>query len=136
VLHVDRSARAEVDAPIERCLEVLGAVERYPTWARLLAEAAWTDFPRVRLRAAVVGLSVVMDCELSISEDGAELRRIPYSDDDAETYVGTWSVGDGSVELHVRAEFEAPGPASLLRGRVGKALVDDLLDDFCREVDS
>lgn len=42
-------------------------------------------------------------------------------------------VGAGSkVELHVAASIDAPGPARLLRGRVERRLVDDLLADFTR----
>jgi hypothetical protein len=74
---------------------------------------------------------------LSVSDDGAVLRKLPNDADDEERYEATWKISpDGFVSLHVEAALDAPGPARLISGRVGKALVDDLLDDFRRAVQS
>jgi hypothetical protein len=92
----------------------------------------------IALRATVLGLSVRMRCTLEVGADRAVMRRIPHGPDDRERYETMWTVtpqGTGSaVELHTTADLDAPGPASLLRGRVTRALVDDLLGDFARAV--
>jgi hypothetical protein len=127
-----------VDAPPERCLALLADVPGYPRWSRLVSAAEAVDEDRVRLRADVLGLPVIMDCVLELGEDRATLRRVPYDPDDDEVFIATWTVrreGDGShVELHVQAAMDAPGPARLLRGRVERRLADDLLEDFAAAV--
>jgi hypothetical protein len=39
MLRIDRNVTARVDAPPTRCVEVLAEVERWPEWARLIADA-------------------------------------------------------------------------------------------------
>lgn len=144
MLTIDHSARTKVAAAPARCLEVLAAVDGYPRWASLIGAAEVLErrpdgaVEKVRLRADLFGMSVVMDCALELSADRAVLRRLPYDANDPERYVATWTVaatgGSSSVDLHVVAAIEAPGPASLLRGRVARRLVDDLLADFGRAV--
>jgi hypothetical protein len=133
VLTIDRSARASVHATPERCLERLSDVEAYPSWASLIRRAEVVG-ERVRLRAEVLGVPFEMDCELEIGPDRAVLRRVPYDAQDDERYEATWTVApdaSGSlVELRVAAAIDVPGPARLLRGRVERRLVDDLLADF------
>jgi hypothetical protein len=86
----------------------------------------------------VLGFSVEMLCELSVDRSAgrALLRRLPEDAEDAEAYESAWTVrhsGSGTtVELEVRAALEAPGPARLVRGRIERALADDLLADFVR----
>jgi ribosome-associated toxin RatA of RatAB toxin-antitoxin module len=138
MLTIDHTARADVTAPPSRCLEVLAGVESYPSWASLIASAEVVDPGRVRMRAEVLGLGFEMECALEVGDDRAVLRRLPYDAGDHERYEATWTLSpraDGSaVELHVVAAIDAPGPASLIRGRVQKRLVDDLLADFARAV--
>jgi ribosome-associated toxin RatA of RatAB toxin-antitoxin module len=138
VLTIDRTAHADVAAPPERCAAVLADVESYPSWAGLISGVDVLAPDRVRLHAQVIGLPVHMDCSLELGPDRAVLRRLPYGDDDPESYVATWTVepnGTGSaVELRVQAELDAPGPASMLRGRAEKKLADDLLEDFAKAV--
>jgi len=138
VLHIDGTARTQVPAGPARCLEVLAAAEDYPKWSSLLAEVERTGDGELALRATVLGLSVHMRCTLEIGPDRAVMRRVPHGPDDDERYEATWTVtpdGAGSVvALHTVADLAAPGPASLLRGRVTRALVDDLLADFVRAV--
>jgi Polyketide cyclase / dehydrase and lipid transport len=141
MLRIDRNVTARVDAPLTRCVEVLAEVERWPEWARLIADAevlAQGQDGRpsaVRLHADVLGLKVVMDCALEFGVDRALLRRVPYDPEDEERYQAAWRIGDGRVDLHVTAAIDAPGPAGLLRGRVSKRLADDLLDDFVSVVE-
>jgi ribosome-associated toxin RatA of RatAB toxin-antitoxin module len=136
MLTIDHSARTGVAAPPSRCLEVLADVEAYPRWASLIAAAEVTGPGRMRMRAEVLGLGFEMECALELRDDRAVLRRLPYDAQDDERYEATWTLtprGEGSaVELHVVAAIDAPGPASLVRGRVRKRLVDDLLADFAR----
>jgi hypothetical protein len=135
VLTIDRSAELAVPAAPDRCLERLADVERYPSWASLITGAE-RDGDRVRLRAGLLGVQLVMDCALELEPDGAVLRRVPYSAGDEERYEATWRVTrDGAasrVELHVVAVLDVPGPARLVRARIERRLVDDLLDDFAR----
>jgi hypothetical protein len=131
VLRIDRTVSAGVDATPERCLEMLGDVERYPSWSSLL-ESTERAGDLVRLRASVLGVGLEMDCELLLRPAAAVLRRIPEDDTDEERFEATWTLAPGSVELHVRAVLDAPGPARLIRGRVERRIVDDLLADFVR----
>jgi hypothetical protein len=79
-----------------------------------------------------------MDCELELASGSAVLRRVPYDAQDDERFTAGWSVepeaGGAAVELRVVAALDAPGPAGLLRGRVERRLVDDLLADFAQAV--
>lgn len=138
VLNIDGTARTSVAAPPPRCLEVLGDIEGYPTWSSLIAGAERLDDGRVRLRAQVLGLAVSMTCTLDVGAKTAALRRVPRGAGDDERFEATFTVtpsGSGSnLELHTVADVDAPGPARLLRGRVQKALVDDLLADFASAV--
>ena len=124
-------------APPERCVERLADVAAYPSWASLIRSAELVD-GRARLAAELLGVTFVMDCALEITDSRAVLRRLPYSDDDEERFECTWVVvGEGGgalVELTVEASLEAPGPARLLRGRIERRLVDDLLADFLRSL--
>jgi hypothetical protein len=133
VLTIDRSARMSVRVPPERCLERLGDVEGYPSWASLIKRAELVG-GHVRMEAEMLGVGLVMDCSLEVGSDRAVLRRVPYSLDDDELYEATWTVspdaGGSLVELHVVAAIDVPGPARLVRGRIERRLVDDLLDDF------
>jgi ribosome-associated toxin RatA of RatAB toxin-antitoxin module len=137
VLTIDRSARATVAAAPERCLARLSDVEAYPSWASLIRSAEVVG-ERVRLRAELLGVAFEMDCELEVAPGRAILRRVPYDAQDKERFEATWTVapaGSGSaVDLHVVAALDAPGPARLLRGRLERRLVDDLLGDFARSV--
>ena len=134
VLHIDRTARTRTAASPARCLEVLADVDRYPEWSSLITKVQRLDAERLRLSAQVLGLSVSMTCVVDLAPDRAVMRRLPHQPGDEESYVATWTVrpdGAGaSVELHVVAALAAPGPASIIRGRVQRALVDDLLADF------
>jgi Polyketide cyclase / dehydrase and lipid transport len=138
VLELDRTVSARVDAPPDRCLVLLADVPAYPRWSRLVSTAEAVEGDRVRLRADVLGLPVIMDCVLELGDDHATLRRVPYDPDDDEVFVATWTVrsapGGADVELHVHATIDAPGPARLLRGRVERRLADDLLEDFAAAV--
>jgi hypothetical protein len=141
VLSIDRSARTEVTASPERCLRLLADVERLPEWSGLIAAVEVLErhpdgtAARVRLRAQVLGLPVMMDCELEIDGAIVLLRRLPYDADDRERYEARWTVSDtGAVSLQVEAALDAPGPAALLRGRVERRLVDDVLADFAAAV--
>jgi ribosome-associated toxin RatA of RatAB toxin-antitoxin module len=148
VLTIDRSARATVTAAPERCLERLADVEAYPSWASLIRSAevvgqrvrlrAELVGQRVRLRAELLGVAFEMDCELEVAPGRAILRRVPYDARDDERFEAVWAVsptGSASeVELHVVAALDAPGPARLLRGRVERRLVDDLLGDFAKSL--
>jgi hypothetical protein len=137
VLTIDRSARATVTAAPERCLERLANIEAYPSWASLIRSAEVVG-ERVRLRAELLGVAFEMDCELEVAPGRAILRRVPYDARDDERFEAVWAVsptGSASeVELHVVAALDAPGPARLLRGRVERRLVDDLLRDFAQSL--
>ena len=134
MLEIDRTVSASVGAAPDRCLAVLRDVAGYPRWSRLVGAVDVVDDDRVRLRADVLGLSVVMDCVLEAAEGSASLRRLPNDPGDDEQFTAAWTVGDApsgaEVELHVRAAMNAPGPARLIRGRVERKLADELLADF------
>ena len=138
MLEIDRTVSAPVKAPPDRCLAVLRDVAGYPRWSRLVGAVEVVDDDRVRLRADVLGLSVVMVCVLEAAEGSATLRRLPNDPDDDEQFTAAWTVGDApggaDVELHVRAAMNAPGPARLIRGRVERKLADELLADFAAAV--
>jgi hypothetical protein len=133
LLRVDRTARAEVAAGPERCLAVLEDVDGWPRWARLVRSVERRG-RSVRMRAEVLGLTVEMDCVLERSGDRAVLRRLPNDDADDERLDAAFTVrpaGSGaSVELHLTAAIDVPGPAGLLRGRIQRRLVDDLVADL------
>jgi ribosome-associated toxin RatA of RatAB toxin-antitoxin module len=140
VLSIERSASRAVGAPPERCMAVLADVGAYPAWSGLIVAARVVERDakpaRVWVRAQVLGLTVEMDCLLELGEARAVLRRVPDDDADRERYDAVWTVspreGGTEVELEVTALLDAPGPAALLRGRVGKRLVDDVLEEFAR----
>ncbi|MEA2467731.1 MAG: Polyketide cyclase / dehydrase and lipid transport [Thermoleophilaceae bacterium] len=131
VLEIDRSVSATVDAPPERCLELLADVEGYPAWSSLISSAS-VDGDRVWLRVSVLGVGFEMVCSLELSAHGAVLGRLPNDAGDDERFEADWVVTPGAVELHVVAALDAPGPARLIRGRVERRVVDDLLADFVR----
>lgn len=131
MLEIDRSVSAAVEAPPERCLELLADVERYPSWSSLIDSVA-REGELVRMRASVLGVGLEMTCSLALSPAGAVLRRVPHGPDDGERYEAAWSVAPALVELRVQAALEAPGPARLIRGRVERAIADGLLADFVR----
>jgi hypothetical protein len=137
VLTIDRTARAQVAAPPARCLERLADVAAYPSWSSLI-RASERIGERVRLRAELLGVSFEMDCALELGDNRAVLKRLPNDPQDEERFEATWTVapaGQGAaVSLHVAAALDAPGPARLLRGRVERRLVDDLLADFTRSM--
>ena len=142
MLAVDRTVQAEVSATPEQCLARLADVAQYPTWSSLITSADIRDprpdgsTARASLRAEVLKLGVEMDCALDVSDDRAVLRRLPYDAEDQERFTTAWTVtpsAQGSlIALHVEAALDAPGPANLLRRRIERALVDDLLADFVR----
>jgi hypothetical protein len=117
-------------------------VAGYPSWSRLVEAAEVLDRAadgtprRVRVRAAVLGLAVEMDCVLEVGADSATLRRVPYGADDRERYIAAWRVRGSDrgslVELSVIAELEVPGAAAMVRGRIARRLADDVLSDFAR----
>src|SRR5947209_4037617 len=108
MLEIDRSARAHVAAPPERCRELLADVERYPEWSSLLKQVERLDPDRVRLRAEVLGLTVEMDCAIEFGEDRALLTRLPYDASDNERYATEWTVAPDEVRLHVTAALDVP----------------------------
>ncbi|MEA2427151.1 MAG: hypothetical protein QOF37_779 [Thermoleophilaceae bacterium] len=115
-------------------MEVLGDVDRYPSWASLIAEAETIEPGLVRLHAQALGIGFEMDCALELSADTAVMRRLPYDSDDEELYVATWTLRPGEVELHVEAAIDVVGAAGLIRGRIERKLVDELVEDFARAV--
>jgi hypothetical protein len=131
MLEIDRTVRSQIEAPPERCRAVLTDVGRYPSWSSLIDEASLAG-DRIRLRASVLGVGFSMLCALDVSTDRVVLRRLPNDPGDEERFEATWTLSPGSVELHVRARLDAPGPARLIRGRVERAVADDLLADFVR----
>jgi hypothetical protein len=133
VLQVDRSAQARFQAPRDRCLEVLGDVADYPRWSRLVRAVSEGD-RGVHLVVEVLGRTVAMDCSLELGPDGAVLRRLPNDPGDDEVFVAEWKLADDTVTLHVSAAIDLPGAAGLLRGRIERRVVDELLDDFVAAV--
>jgi hypothetical protein len=129
MLEIDRRVSSAVSAPPERCMALLADVERYPSWSSLISHAE-RHGDRIRLRASVLGVGFEMACSLELTDGTALLRRIPNDADDEERFDAAWTVESGSVTLHVRAAFDAPGPARLIRGRVERAIADGLLADF------
>jgi hypothetical protein len=133
MLRLDRTARADVAASPSACLGLLGDIEGYPRWSRLVRSAE-AHGDAIRLRAEVLGATVEMECTLELGRDTAVLRRLPHDDADDERFTATWTVrrnGSGAtVQLHVIAAIDLPGPAGLLRGRIERRLADDLLADL------
>ena len=133
MLRLDRTVRADVGASPSVCLGLLGDVEGYPRWSRLVRSAEGHG-DAIGLRAEVLGLTVEMDFVLELGRDTAVLRRLPYDAGDDERFIAAWTVrrmGAGAtVQLHVTAAIDLPGPTALLRGRVERRLADDLLADF------
>ena len=133
MLRLDRTVRADVAASPSACLGLLGDVEGYPRWSRLV-RGAEVHGDAIGLRAEVLGLTVEMECALAVGRDTAVLRRLPYDEGDDERFMATWTVrrnGPGAtVQLHVTAAIDLPGPAGLLRGRIERRLADELLADL------
>ena len=133
MLRIDRTARAGVAATPARCRERLADVEGYPRWSSLITSATRAR-DRVRLRAELLGITFDMTCELEVGDERVVLRRLPNDAADEERFEVVWTLAPGEVELHLRAEIDAPGPARLIRGRVERRLTDDLLADFVRSL--
>jgi hypothetical protein len=133
MLRLDRTVRADVAASPSACLALLGDLEGYPRWSRLVRSAE-AHGEAIRLRADVLGLTVEMECALEVGDESAVLRRLPYDDGDDERFTAAWTVrrtdAGATVQLHVTAAIDLPGPAGLLRGRIERRLTDDLLADL------
>jgi polyketide cyclase/dehydrase/lipid transport protein len=136
---IHRVVSQTVPAGVERCAEILLAVEDYPRWYDLLSSVEPLPDGRVVLRAHVLGLHAVMTCSLLRTAEGVTLRRLPNDASDSERYEAAWMLapagpGSTAVTLALTAALAVPGPAALLRKRVERRLTDDLLAAFVARV--
>jgi len=139
VLRIDRSASSVTAASPDRCRAVLTDVPAYPTWASLIERVEATGpGDAITVTGKILGLEIVMLCVVEEDSGAIRLRRLPFDAGDDERYLATWTLepdGRGTrIGLHVTAELDAPGAASLLRGRVERKLADELLADLVRAV--
>jgi len=84
-------AEKEIDAPLERCLEVLRDVERWPDWISTVRSLSVIerddsgDPARVLVEARLVGLPIWFAAEVSAREPGElRLRRLAHEEGDPE----------------------------------------------------
>jgi hypothetical protein len=139
MLVIDRTAEAHVVATPARCREVLTGVGAYASWSSLIERVAPSEEDGVLLvTGRLFAVRLEMRCVLEAGPEEIVLRRVPFDAQDDERYVARWTVTpcgeDADVHVHVEARLDAPGPASLLQGRVARRLTDELLADFVRAV--
>jgi hypothetical protein len=125
VKRLQGSASASSAAPIERCIEVLAAVDRYPRWypdvvrSVTVLERGPDERPaRVEAVLHVARGPLVRDLELLLAVSVGELgevvlRRIPHGPPDAEQFEVAWrlqtGVGDEtSVAVALDASLSLP----------------------------
>ena len=96
-------AEREIDAPLERCLEVLRDVECWPDWISTVSSVAVLERDdsgrpaQVVVEARLVGLPLWFAADVSVGEPGElTIRRVPHDESDPER-----------LELAVRLEETA-----------------------------
>jgi ribosome-associated toxin RatA of RatAB toxin-antitoxin module len=120
---LDGSAGVSVAAPVERCFELLAAVERYPAWHRDVvtsAEVVERDAEglparaRARLHVAVGPLAKDFRLLLTVSTErprSVRLTRIPHDASDLEQFDVAWRLREGAqtqIALVLKANLSVP----------------------------
>lgn len=120
---LDGSASASVAAPVERCFELLAAVERYPAWypdvvtSVEVVERDAEGLParaRVTLHAAAGPLVKDFRLLLSVSTErprSVRLTRIPHDGSDRERFDVAWRLHEGAqtqIVLALKANLSVP----------------------------
>ncbi len=134
------AASASVAAPVERCVQFLGTVDRYPEWyGEVVRSVEVLDPGRARATLHVSVGPLTRDIRLllsvAVSERSVVLRRIPHEPTDPERFEVSWSVFDGPptrVGLELSANLDVPRLVPL--GGVGEAMARGFVVAAAREL--
>lgn len=133
-------ASGVVAAPAEQCLELLAAIDGYPSWhpgvVRGVIVLERDDQGRPTKARATLHVSLgplTKDLELVLAVDVArpstvELRRLPGDPSDKDEFVATWRLLAGAgtrIELELRASLDVPRLVPV--GRIGEAMAADFV---------
>jgi hypothetical protein len=114
------TAAATVDAPVERCIALLVAVEQYPTWHPEVVRQAEVlegdqqgrpTKARAKLRAAIGGVGRDFELTLAVSvpqPDAVKLTRLRHGPEDREELEMLWEVQEGRMQLRIEARLDVP----------------------------
>jgi hypothetical protein len=142
---LDGSASAGVAAPMERCFELLAAVERYPDWhpdvVRRVEVVERDDEGRASkaqalLHAAVGPLVKDFDLLLAVETESphrVSLTRIRHDASDPEEFRVLWRLREAAqtqIELTVSANLSVP--RFLPVGGIGDALASGFVEAAAR----
>jgi len=117
------AAAGETHASLQRCFELVAAIERYPTWyptAVTAAEVTERNGDGLPTRANVIlhvahGV-LVRDFRLKVAvqaqaPESVSMSRIPHGPDDREELSVAWALVDGGstrIEVRMRASLSIP----------------------------
>jgi hypothetical protein len=83
VRRLEGLAERRIDAPVERCMEVLRDVPSWPAWSSAIRSISASKGPTL-VEARLLGFPLVFMAEVSVGESEVTIRRIPHDDDDPE----------------------------------------------------
>ncbi len=135
------TAEAEVSAPIEECLALLAAVERYPRWYPQVVRSAAVletgpDGHATRAEASlhVVHGPLVKDFELLLAvrverPATVQLTRIPHGAPDEERFQVRWQLSRAAgTLLHLDLEATLAVPRFVPLGGIGNAIATGFVE--------
>jgi hypothetical protein len=131
------TASSAVAAPIERCFELLAAVEGYPSWySDVVRDAAVLERDqegrpvKARARLHVAAGPLVRDFDLLLAVSTVlptlvRLARIPHDASDHEQFDVTWRLEDrGDTRIQLALDATLSVPRLLPIGGIGDSMAD------------
>jgi ribosome-associated toxin RatA of RatAB toxin-antitoxin module len=118
------SASAETSAPLERCFELVSAIDGYPSWypetvtAAEVTERNPEGLPtRAHVNLHVVHGFLIRDFNLNVAVqarrlESVQMSRIPHGPGDREELTVGWALAGGDqtrIEVAMRANLSIPG---------------------------
>ncbi len=144
---LNATATAEVHAPPERCLQLLGDVERYPTWypevvrrVEAIERAADGAVTQARTSLHVPNVPLVSDVALMLAvavdpPDVVRLTRIAHGRGDEEKFEVTWRLipdGSGTTRIDLELHAKLSVPRLVPTGGIGNALAGGFVSAAAR----
>jgi ribosome-associated toxin RatA of RatAB toxin-antitoxin module len=138
------SASAVVAASPEQCLELLRAVDRYPTWYPEVVRAAEvlerdSEGRPTRTRTTLhlsrgpLEKDFQLLMEIVTDPSGVRLTRVAQGPGDEEQFEATWRVElKNGTRIHLRLDANLSVPRLLPLGGVGDALADGFVTAAAR----
>jgi hypothetical protein len=149
VKELQGAATTRVSASLAQSLELLGAVERYPSWYPDVVRRVEVIERRGDGSAATAQTTLHVsqgpftrdiDLLLSVETDPAgtvQLTRVPHDDRDPELFSVTWRVAEAErgtkIDLELEAQLSVPRLVPL--GGVGNVVARGFVDAAARALD-